>query len=48
MASGSHTGTTRAAVSYREGLARVMSLPAVEALLDRVGLGLDAGSDTAR
>ncbi|MGW7514773.1 hypothetical protein ACWGJ2_04195 [Streptomyces sp. NPDC054796] len=36
------------ALAVAGGLARVMALPQVEALLDRVGLGLDDGSDTAR
>ncbi|MFH8993249.1 hypothetical protein [Streptomyces sp. NPDC017940] len=35
------------ALAVAGGLARVMALPVVEALLDRVGLGLDDRSDTA-
>ncbi|MFH8793858.1 hypothetical protein [Streptomyces sp. NPDC017941] len=35
------------ALAVAGGLARVMALPAVEALLDRFGLGLDDRSDTA-
>ncbi|MGI5252765.1 hypothetical protein [Actinacidiphila glaucinigra] len=33
------------AMAVAGGLARVMALPAVEALLDRVGLGLVDGTD---